>query len=114
MLSTELIETKFRNDKRGYERAMLLRALDPLPDKSVKDAMEIFKAGGIDKLSFIIKCNFLSFVNRFEREQAPMIVYGSNLDLSTRINQIKEEFKKYASEFNTSEQRPEDTNQGEE
>jgi len=111
MLSTELIETKFRNDKRGYERAMLLRALDPLPDKSVKDAMEIFKAGGIDKASFIVKCNFLSFVNRFEREQAPVIVYGANLDLSTRIKQIKEELTNYAKEF-SSEQRPVDTNQG--
>lgn len=111
MLSTELIETKFRNDKRGFERAMLLRALDPLPDKGVKDAIEIYKEGGIDKTTFIIKCNYLSFINRFEREQAPLIVYGANLDLSARIKLIKEELTNYAKEF-SSEQRPDDSNQG--
>lgn len=111
MLSEEILETKFRNDKRGYERAKLIRALDPLPDKNVAEAITIFEKGGIDKASFIIKCNLIAFVGRFEREQGPLSVYGINLDFSERVKQIKEELTNYAKEF-SGEQRPDDTNQG--
>jgi hypothetical protein len=112
MLSEEILETKFRNDKRGYERAKLIRALDPLPDKNVSEAITIFEKGGIDQISFIIKCNLIAFVGRFEREQGPLSVYGANLDFSERVKQIKEELTNYGKEF-SSEQRPERINQGE-
>lgn len=111
MLSEEILETKFRNDKRGYERAKLIRALDPLPDKNVTEAITIFEKGGIDQESFIIKCNLIAFIGRFEREQAPLSVYGSDLDFSERVKQIKEELINYAKEF-SSEQRPERIDQG--
>ena len=111
MLSTEVIETKFRNDKSGYERAMIIRALDPLPDKTVAEAIEIHKNGGIDKVSFIIKCNLTALVNRFERDFAPLNVFADDV---SKIDLIKEQFKLYVAEFNPSEQRPEDLNQGEE
>lgn len=110
MLSNEVIETKFRNDKSGYERAMIVRALDPLPDKSVKDAIEIYKEGGIDKVNFVIKCNLTAFVHRFERDFAPLNVFAPD---NSKIDLIKEQLKVYANEYDTSKQRPEDTDKGE-
>ena len=110
MLSNEVIETKFRNDKSGYERARIIRALDPLPDKNVTEAIDIYKNGGIDKVNFVIKCNLTAFVSRFEREYAPLNVFA---DDSIKIGVIKEQLKEYATEFDSSEQRPEDTDQRE-
>jgi hypothetical protein len=110
MLSNEVIETKFRNDKSGYERARIIRALDPLPDKNVTEAIDIYKNGGIDKVNFVIKCNLTAFVSRFEREYAPLNVFA---DDSIKIGVIKEQLKEYATEFDSSKQRPEDTDQRE-
>ena len=110
MLSNEVIETKFRNDKSGYMRAKIVRALDPLPDKNVSEAIEIYKNSGIDKASFVIKCNLTAFVSRFEREYAPLNVFA---DDTSKIALIKEQLKTYAAEFDSGEQRPEDTDQGE-
>ncbi len=110
-MTDELLETKYRNDKNGLLRARIMRDIDPLPDKTFAETKEIYDAGGISKINFIIKVNKISFAKRFEREQLPLQFFGENLDYAQRLNKIKEEFVKYAEEFNSSEQRPESNDQ---
>lgn len=106
-MTDELLETKYRNDKGSLMRSRILRDLDPLPDKSVAEALEILNAGGIDKINFVIKANKISFAKRFDREQMPLQFFGENLNYDVKINKIKEEFVNYAQEINSGEQRPE-------
>lgn len=109
----ELLETRFRNDKNSLLRSKILRDLDPLPDKSIAEAKEIYDLGGISKIDFVIKSNKISFAKRFDREQMPIQFFGESLSYDQRINKIKEEFKKYANENDSSEQRPAAPDQGE-
>lgn len=105
-MTDELLETRFRNDKRGMMRAKIIRELDPLPDKTTTEAIEIFNAGGIDKINLILKINKISFVKRFEREQLPLQFFGESLDYGTKITKIREEFLKYAAEQKETEEQP--------
>jgi hypothetical protein len=41
----------------------------------------------------------MSFVKRFEREQAPIVEYAAKRPYSTKIDLIEEEFEKYAEEI---------------
>ena len=98
-MTDELLETRFRNDKRGMMRAKIIRELDPLPDKTTQEAIDIFNAGGIDKISLVLKINKISFVKRFEREQLPLQFFGESMEYGTKIAKIHEEFLKYAAEM---------------
>lgn len=98
-VSSELIETKFRNDSGGKTRAKVMNDLDPLPGKNIEEAIQIKDAGGIDLPTFIIKANFMNFVKRFEREQLPIASFMKEGEYMQRVQLIKDEFKKYASEF---------------
>lgn len=99
ILQDEIIEAKFRNDTAGMTRAQVIQELDPLPDKTLDEAIQILDKGGISKEQFIIKANLLSFVRRFEREQASLVEFGKQIDKSKKIEAILEEFRKYADEI---------------
>jgi hypothetical protein len=107
-IGEEMIETKFRNDTSGKVRAEVIRDLDPLPnitgtnksgDSPIDETIKIYTGGGIDEETFIIKCNLMNFVRRFEREQLPISQFIKKGDYNERINLIMNEFKKYAETF---------------
>ena len=67
-----------------------------MPNRTLKEAMELFKEGGIDKINFIIKSNLISFVKRFERENTSVVNFGSLVNYNSKIEQILGAFKVYA------------------
>jgi hypothetical protein len=99
----ELIETKFRNDSAGKTRAYVLRDLDPAPCKGMEEVITMKEKGGITEDDFRIKCNFMNYVLRFEREQLPIDQFMSKGDYNERVKKIKDEFLKYAGEGKTEE-----------
>jgi len=97
-----MLSTKYRDDKRSRERADIIHDLDPLPGKSISEAIEIFKAGGIGKINFIIKSNLSNFIRRFERENIDIVRFGSLGNYQRKIDQINESLVEYAKlELNT-------------
>lgn len=97
-INSSILDTRFRDDHASRTRADMINDLDPLPNKTVKEAIEILNAGGINKINFVIKINLLNFVKRFERENLPLDKFGDTRDYSYRINIIYEQFKLYANE----------------
>ena len=104
----KIVNTNYRSDNRSLARAQIIRELDPLPDRTDKEVINIFDKGGIDKINFVIKTNLLKFVQRFERSNGGLVEFGSAIDFDTKINEILNKFKQYADEINTSEPRPGD------
>ena len=97
-INDNIISTKYRDDKNSILRAEIINELDPLPNYSMKDAIEIFKNGGIDKINFIIKSNLSNFVKRFERENIDIVKFGSLGTFSRKIEEINKQFITYANE----------------
>jgi len=77
---------------------MIIRDLDPMPEKSMDEVIKVFDKGGIDKTAFIIKSNLLNFVRRFEREEGNLIQFGQNITYRAKLESINKAFKIYANE----------------
>ncbi len=101
-----ILDTRFRDDNAGRTRASIIGDLDPLPEKTTKEATEILNSGGIDKLHFIIKMNLLNFVKRFERENLPLNLWGGKKEYADIINDINKKFIDYAKERSSQEDQP--------
>ena len=112
-ITDSILDSTFREDKSSRQRAEIMRDLDPLPEKTIKDAVEIMKNGGVNKINFIIKTNLLNFVRRFERDNIPLVEFGANIEYNTKIDTIINKFKEYANEQDTSEQGAEIPDPGE-
>ena len=95
-ISDNILNTRYRDDKQNRERAEIISDLDPLPGKTVQEAIDIYKAGGIDKINFIIKSNLINFVKRFERENTNVVIFGSLGNYAKKIEQILDAFREYA------------------
>ena len=98
-LHSEMMDVRFRNDTAGRTRADVISDLDPLPGRSIDEAKNLATAGGITNEEFKLKARLMAFVRRFEREQLPLDRFVSSGDYSKRVELIKEEFKRYESEF---------------
>lgn len=99
-IGENILNTRYRDDKRSRERADIISDLDPLPGKTMTESIEIFTNGGINKINFIIKSNLISFVKRFERENTDIFNFGSLVNYNRKIEQINAELVKYAEEMN--------------
>jgi len=99
-ISTNILHTKYRDDNKSITRANIITDLDPLPNRTLKEAMELFKAGAINKINFIIKSNLINFVRRFERENTDVVNFGSLVNYNRKIEQVRTELVKYAEEMN--------------
>ena len=97
-IQTNILNTKYKEDLHSRQKAEIIRDIDPLPEKTIEEAIKIFEKEGISKINFIIKANLIKFVRRFERENISLVEFASNIDYSRKIETILERFKKYANE----------------
>ena len=71
-----------------------------MPNRTLIESTDLFNAGAINKLNFVIKSNLISFVKRFERENTDVVNFGSLVNYNRKIEQINAELMKYAEEMN--------------
>lgn len=100
-----ITNTRYRGDTHSQQRAKIINDLDPLPNRTVDETIKILEKEGIDKINFVIKTNLIKFVRRFEMENIPLVDFASKIDYKSKIEIILNEFKRYASEINSSQQR---------
>ena len=98
-INANILHTKYRDDDKSITRANIINDLDPLPNRTLKEAIELYKEGGIDKINFIIKSNLINFVKRFERENTSVVNFGSLTSYNRKIDQLLKEFRIYAQEM---------------
>lgn len=97
-LQDQIIETEHRSDPLKMEKMLLLKQLEPYRHKTIEELLVLDGKGYIDESDMIIKINFISFVDRFERENGNILEFGSLIDFNTKINNIKKQFENYAKE----------------
>lgn len=97
-ITTNILDTRFRDNRAGRTRADIIRDLDPMPEKNIEEVIKIKAVGGMNDIDFAIKMNLLNFVKRFERENLPLHLFGKNLKYRMRLDSINEIFKSYATE----------------
>jgi len=107
-----LIHSRFRNNPEKVDRAEIMAVLEPSPDSSLSELIEIKKAFPelITDEELILKKDFSNFIDRFERENGPLQNFGIDLTkdkvtdsgIATekiRIDSIKKTLYAYITEY---------------
>jgi hypothetical protein len=99
----DIYKARYRNDPKRQERLRILENLEPFPDLTPEQLLGLHKlnAGMIQEEDVILKMNFVTFINRFERERAPIVLFGSAIDFKRRIDLIREDLLMYVAEYKT-------------
>lgn len=94
-LQNQYFAARYRNSPDQLQRELIILHIDPLRHITIKEASELHKMNVVGFTDFVIKLNLSTFVNRFERENAPLIKFGSLLPFDQRINKIKSIINSY-------------------
>ena len=102
MIADQIIATENRNNPIQLQRMYLLKQLEPYRHLTLSEMQSLLNKSLIDPVMMIIKINFATFVDRFERENINIIEFGSSLPLDRKIEIINQKFIEYAKEQQSS------------
>lgn len=93
-----ILEVEYRNNPQILQRMLILKQLEPYPHKTLDEVLRLSKKGLLDKKKVILKINFSSYIDRFERENINIITFGQNISLKDKIRIINEKLLSYVDE----------------
>lgn len=97
-ISQQILEVEYRNNQLMLQRMLILKQLEPYPHKTQAEVLELYDKGLADKLKVMLKANFTSYIERFERENINIIVFGANQELSKKVSTINKKLLEYVRE----------------
>jgi hypothetical protein len=95
----DIAKARYRNDPKRQERLKILDNLEPFPDITLAELSAMKSSGLVSEEDLIIKMQFNAFINRFERERAPITLFGSAIDFGRKIDLIREDLIRYAQDY---------------
>lgn len=101
MIADQIIATENRNNPAQMQRMLLLKQIEPYRHLTLSEIQSLANKQLIDPVLMLIKINFSTFVDRFERENINIIEFASALPLKRKIEIINQKFKEYAEEQRT-------------
>jgi hypothetical protein len=103
LLRDDIAGARYRNNPKLLERTRILKNLLPFPDYSLEKLSTVRKdfPDMVTQRDFVVKMKFNEFIDRFEREQANINLFGSALEFDKKISLIRTEIDKYAAEYIT-------------
>lgn len=108
-ITQQIIEVEYKNNPLVLQRMLILKQLEPYPHKTLSEVTNLYGDGLLDKLKVLIKLNFSSYIDRFERENINIIEFGANLELKDKVNIIYQKLLDYAKQERTTEPASEST-----
>ena len=93
-----ILEVEYRNNPQILQRMLILKQLEPYPHKTLDEVLKLVSEGLADKKKVLLKLNFSSYIDRFERENINIISFGTNISLKDKINIINEKLLDYVNE----------------
>lgn len=100
-ITEQIIATENKNNPVQLQRMLILKQLEPYRHYTRLELSTLELDNFLDPELMIIKINFTTFVDRFERENTNIIEFGSQLPFNKKIDIILNEFKKYGSQQTT-------------
>ncbi len=97
-LHRQIIEGEYRNDPAQVQRMLTLADIEPYRHLTREEVLALYDKGLVSEEDMKVKLDFSSLVNRFERENANILEFGSELPYERKILIINETLKNYVSE----------------
>lgn len=97
-ISQQILEVEYRNNPLVLQRMLILKQLEPYPHKTLKEVIDLFDKGLLNEKLVKLKVNFISLIDRFERENINIIEFASAKSLREKINIIRKKLLEYVTE----------------
>lgn len=97
-ITQQIIEVEYRNNPLVLQRMLILKQLEPFANKTLNEVIQLKNAGLTDEKKVLLKINFNSYIDRFERENINIVTFGSNLSMGDKINIIYKKLLEYVNE----------------
>lgn len=98
-LMEKIIISKYNNNPETQKELIIKLHVEPFPLLGIEEVNNIKdKPGRISDIDYQIKLNFVSFIQRFESENGPLIDFAVLLNFDKKIKIIKEALNDYAEE----------------
>ena len=96
-ITRQYFETKYRTDSETKKRMKIVLDIDPFPAKSIDDVFSIYQSNpllvGDDNM--FIKLHLDALLQRFERENIPLVQFGNQYEYYRKIEIINETIRGY-------------------
>lgn len=100
-ISQQILEVEYKNNPLVLQRMLILKQLEPYRHKTLDEVISLFDKGILNEDLVILKLNFSSFIDRFERENINIVEFASKIALRDKIRIINEKLMEYVSEYRT-------------
>lgn len=95
-ITQQIIEVEYKNNPLLMQRMLLLKQIEPYPHKTQDQILSLYEKGLADKYKMLIKLNFSSYIDKFERENINIITFGINIPIKQKIEIIYNKLLEYA------------------
>lgn len=99
-ISQQILEVEYRNNPLVLQRMQILKQLEPYPHKTIQEVTELFDKGLLEDELVRLKINFVSYIDKFERENINIIEFAANRTFDEKINIIKNKLLNYVKQEN--------------
>lgn len=97
-ISQQILEVEYKNNPLVLQRMLILKQLEPFPNKTLDEVLRLVSEGMADAKKAMLKVNFNSYIDRFERENINIVTFGSNKPFNEKINTIYKKLLEYVNE----------------
>lgn len=97
-LHTAIIESEYRNNPTQVARMQTLAELEPYRHLTRDEIIDLHSRGLVSDADLRIKLDFANLVRRFERENANILEFGTEIPYDEKIRIIHNKFRDYVSE----------------
>lgn len=105
-ISKQIIDVEYRNNPVQLQRMLLLHQLEPYRHFTLEEIIQLNDKGLLDSELVILKINFPTFVDRFERENTDITEFARNLPVYERVNIINKKLLEYVRQQNVNPASP--------
>ena len=82
----------------GHHAVKVLRQLEPYPNKTTNEVVDLFDKGLLDEDQVRLKVNFTPYIKRFERENIDIVSFASGRPMREKVSTILQTLQSYVSE----------------
>jgi hypothetical protein len=97
-LHRRIIESEYRNDPTQMQRMLTLADIEPYRHLTREEVVALYDKSVIDQATMKVKLDFSSLIRRFERENANIMEFGTEIPYEDKVKIINQKLKDYVSE----------------
>lgn len=95
-IANQILETEYKANPLQLQRMIILKQLEPYRHYTLDEMLKLYEKQLLNKISVCLKINFITFVERFERENINILEFAKDKPMYEKISIIKQKLEEYA------------------